>query len=56
MGQRVLYVEADCLNYSLGSLSQLMNTSCTRKYLKEEKFFEKPKVLVVKRIEDPKEK
>ena len=49
-------MEADGLNCSPGSLSQLMRIKLYQKLFETGNVFEKPEVLVVKTIEDPKEK
>ena len=48
-------VEADCLNCSLGNVSQLMVIKLYQEVF-EAKNVLSPKVLVVKKIEEPKEK
>jgi len=55
MGQGVLE-EADCLICNLENLSQLMMIELYRETFEAGNVFEKPEVLVVRRIEDSKEK
>jgi hypothetical protein len=49
-------VEADCLNCSLGNLSQLMMIKLYQEIFEAGNVCENPKVLVIKRFEDLKEK
>ena len=55
-GQGVLDVEADGLNCSLTNLSQLMMIKLYQETFEAGNVFEKPEVLIVRRIEGPKEK
>ena len=52
LGQGFLHVKADCLNCSLGNFSQLMMIKLYQEIFKAGNVFEKPEVLVVKKIED----
>jgi hypothetical protein len=54
--QEVLNVETDCLNYTLVNFSQVMMINLYQEIFKAGNVFEKSEVLVVMRIEDPKEK
>ena len=55
-GQGVVDVEADCLNCSLGNLSQLMMIKLYQEIFEAGNVFERSEVLVGKRNEDPREK
>ena len=49
-------MEADCLNWSLGNISQCMMVKLYQETAEAGNVSERPKILVVKRTEFPKEK